>query len=206
MKNEVRIIVIAVCVFLFDKDARAQEYTSTPSFRSYFTIGFNGANIYKDSIPYNFGFMGQAGAGGTFLLHNNSRLGIEALYSVKKFKLTSDKIKYQITYLDIPLFYQHNFKEQIRINVGIQYSVLINAKSVFLDGSKKNGINFYPLKSNLSNDLALLAGLEIYLSENVFVGFRYTVSSTIITDNQKPYLTTFQFSLNYFFFNNYKKL
>jgi opacity protein-like surface antigen len=188
-------------------NSKAQVYTTNTSVKFYFTIGFNGANLFRDTVRYETGYLYQGGMGTTFALTEQSRIGLEVQYARKRIKISDPAvIKFNFDYIDLPLFYQYNFNKDFRLNLGLQYSYLLSSTYTFLDGSKSKGVNSKPLNSAISNNLALMLGTEFSLYKNLFIGFRYSLSTDYFIEKSRPSFSVFQFSLNFIFYKNYKQL
>ena len=197
------IILLVLCFFSYV--AKSQTIYSNKETASFaFTLGLTSSNLYNDSIMFKSGILFNAGFVYSLTLSEKSKLGVELLLSGKSFKKESPIVKYRFGYADIPVYYQYNFSEDFKLNVGVQYSKNIFGQKIILDGTKKNGVNTLPFSTSIDNDIGILAGLEFNFLENLNLGARYTFSSTIFSKGN-PYLGLFQFSIKYYTWRSHKQ-
>jgi len=181
-------------------------YSSKEQSTFTFNVGLTTTGEYRDTISYTQGVLFSGGATYLFAVSDKSNIGIEASYIGKAFKRSNPIIKYRYFYVEIPLFYQYKFSENIRGNIGIQYSKYLNSYYYYLDGSQNTGVHKLPLNTKLGDDYGLLLGLDIGILKNFYLGARYSISTSSFLENNTPYMGTFQFTLRAVVFRGYKQL
>ena len=100
---------------------------------------------------------------------------------------------------------QYKLGENIRFNLGAQYSSFTNSKIVQIDQNSSTGVNIQPYNNIKPADVGVLFGTEIDLSKNLALAARYTLSTSIFNDSEQVNFGVFQFSLNYAVYRSYKQ-
>ncbi len=203
LKSKALIFLLVLC--FFTNSVRSQIVYSNKETASFaFTLGMTSSNLYNDSIKFNSGILFNAGFVYALALAEKSKIGAEILLTGKAFKKENPIVKYRTGFVDVPLYYQYNFSDDFKFNIGVQYSKKIFAHQVVFDGSKKSGTNKLPFNSNIDSDFGVLAGLEFNLLENFNLGARYTVSTNVFSSG-KSYFGVFQFSIKYYTWRSHKQ-
>jgi opacity protein-like surface antigen len=140
-----------------------------------------GANLSKiDAAAYTDGFKLSYQGGAWLELDVTKKLGVqpELLFSQTSSTTTNDpntiltglnkNIDTKLNYLSIPVLLRYNVNKFVTINLGPQYSILLNKNSSLLD----NGKNAFK-----SGDLSAVAGLQLSLGSLRVYG-RYNVGLT----------------------------
>lgn len=197
------ITTIVLCLFSFK--ATAQAYSNTASSTFSFTLGMTSSNRIKDSVEYKPGILCTGGFIYTIVLSEKLNVGLELLYTGKSFKSESALIKYRYFYLDVPVYLQYKLGENIRFNLGAQYSTFTNSKIVQLDQNSTSGVNIQAYNNIKTADVGVLFGAEIDLSKNISLAARYTLSTSTFYDSDQVNFGVFQFSLNYSVYKTYKQ-
>jgi len=172
-------------------------YSNKEYSRFGFTVGLTSSNLFNDTVGYTSGILFNGGFFYNIYLNDKFNVGLELLYSGKSMKKESPIIKYRFYYVDIPLFVQYKFSENIRAEIGLQYSKYINSKFLYLDGSKKSGMHVQSLSSNIDNEYSMLLGAEFDILKDFKIGARYSYSLKPFIGKTLPYFGVFQFTLGY---------
>ncbi len=180
-------------------------YSNKASSTFAFSLGMTSTGLYRDTVSYQQGILFNGGFVYIHSLTEKSNIGVELLYSGKAFKRSSPIIKYRFGYIDLPVYYQYKFSDNIMADIGGQYSKYISSKYYYLDGSRAGGVHPEALSTNLSDDIGILVGVELGLAKNLFISARYTFSTKPFLDKTSAYLGVFQFSFKYVIFRNYKQ-
>ena len=197
------ITTMVLCLFSFN--AFSQVYSNKESSTFSFTAGMTSSNLLNDSVKYKSGISFTGGFIYTIVLSDNFNVGEELLYTGKAFKNDQPIIKYRYFYLDIPLYAQYKLGENIRFNLGAQYSTFTNSQVVVLDPANANGVNVKPYNNIKPADVGVLFGTEIDLTKNLALTARYTLSaSTFLSKNQVNF-GVFQLSFNYSVYRSHKQ-
>jgi hypothetical protein len=175
----------------------AQVYSNKESSIFSFTAGMTSSNLLKDSIHYKPGISFCGGFSYSVMLNDRLNAEIELLYTGKAFKKESPIIKYRYFFVDIPLMLQVNLSENIRMNIGVQYSIATNAQYVTLDTNSTSGIHTYKASPVKSADYGFLGGAEIDLSKSISLGARYTISGSTFFEKNGVNFGVFQLSIKY---------
>lgn len=197
------ITTLVLCLFSFK--VSAQVYSSEASSTFSFTVGMTSSNLLKDSVKYKPGILCTGGFIYTVVLSEKLNVGLELLYTGKSFKSESAFIKYRYFYIDVPLYAQYKLGENIRFNLGAQYSTFTNSKIIQIDPNSTTGVNIQPYNNIKPADVGVLFGAEIDLSKNLALAARYTLSTSIFYDSNEVNFGVFQFSFNYAVFRSHKQ-
>lgn len=181
-------------------------YSSKEQSTFSFNIGMTSTGVYRDTISYFQGILFNGGVNYLLAFSDKSNIGIECLYSGKAFKRSSPIIKYRFTYVDIPVYYQYKFSENIRADIGVQYSKYLTSQYYYLDGSKSTGVHKEPLATKFGDDFGVLIGTELGLTKNFFMGLRYSLSANSFLDNKSAYMGLFQFSFKLVVYRGYREM
>jgi len=188
--------LLVLCVYTTSLSAQT-VYSNKEYSRFGIAIGLTSSNLYNDTVGYASGILFNGGFFYNLSLNDKLNVGLELLYSGKSVKKESPIIKYRFYYVDIPLFIQYKFSENIRAEIGVQYSKYINSKFLYIDGSKKSGMHVQSLSSNIDNEYSMLLGAEFDVLKDFKVGARYTYSLKPFIGKALPYFGVFQFTLGY---------
>jgi len=130
-------LIIVLVLYFFSSSVLSQTvYSSEPSSTFFFTVGLTSSHLINDTNSYKPGILFSGGFIYSVSLNDRSNIALECLYTGKGFKQESPIIKYRYYYIDAPLYLQLKWGENIRFNMGVQYSTFVNSQMVFLDGSK----------------------------------------------------------------------
>jgi hypothetical protein len=197
------ITTLVLCLFSFT--TFAQVYSNKESSTFSFTGGMTSSNLMNDSVKYKSSISFTGGFIYTIVLSDNFNIGAELLYTGKAFKTDQSIIKFRYFYLDIPVYAQYKLGENIRFNLGAQYSTFTNSQIVVLDPANANGVNIKPYNNIKPADVGVLFGTEIDITKNLSLAARYTLSaSTFLSKNQINF-GVFQLSFNYAVYRSYKQ-
>ena len=197
------IAILLTCLFSFK--ATSQVYSNKESSTFSFTVGMTSSNLINDSVKYKSGILCNGGFMYTVVLSDNVNVGLELLYTGKAFKNESPIIKYRYFYVDVPIYLQYKLGENIRFNLGAQYSTFTNSKIIQIDPGSKSGINVQPYNNIKPADVGLLFGIEIDLNTNIALAARYTISASTFYDKNSVNFGVFQLSLNYAVYRSHKQ-
>ena len=203
--NKALIVVLGLCFFtsyLFSQTVYSNKESSSFGF----TAGLTSSDIYKDTINYEQGISLNGGFAFTFAVSDKSNIGVELLLTGKTVKRSNPIIKYRFSYIDIPVYFQRKLSENIKLDLGVQYSTLVKAKYYILEGSHAGGVLDQPLATKMTNDIGVLAGVELGILKNLFVAGRYTYFVNSIIQPESPCWGVFQFSLKCVVFRGHKQL
>ncbi len=205
MKHFKNIILTCFIICFFQTVVISQTvYSDQESYTLSFKAGVNSTNLYKDTISYFQGIFFHGGFVNTFVFSNKINACLEIIYAGKSIKKDPPLVKYHFEYLDIPLYLQYKFSENIKANIGIQYSKYLSSQYIYIDGSKKNGMHTKTLFSNMYNDFSVLLATEFNLSKQLSLEGRYTLSTKFISSKSIPYFGVFQLSFKAVMFDSYK--
>lgn len=163
------------------------------------------SNLLKDTVKYRSGILFSGGFIYTIVLSEHLNVGLELLYTGKSFKNESPNIKYRYYYIDVPVYLQYKLGDNIRFNLGAQYSTFTNSSIVQLDQNSSTGTNTKPYNNIKPADVGVLFGTEIDLSENLALAARYTLSTSTFYDSNQVNFGVFQLSFNYAFYRSHKQ-
>lgn len=169
-------------------------------------IGLTSSEIYHDSLTYKTGINFNGGFYYGLMLNDRLNIAIEAMYTGKGVKTDNPLVKYRYYYLDLPLILQIKPIQGFRINIGPQYSKFINSQIVVLDGSSHSGVNVSKYQDLKDQDLGLLLGMELDVTEKLTVAARYTMSSSLFTDKTTPGFGVFNLTFKYSIYSGYQVL
>lgn len=199
-------LIVVLVLSFFSAAVRSQTvYSSTPSSAVFFTIGITSSHLINDTNNYKSGFLFNAGFIYSVSVTDKLNIALECLYTGKGLKQDSPIIKYRYYYIDVPLYLQLKLGENIRFNLGAQYSTFVNSQIVYLDGSQSNGINIKKHTTIKSQDYGFLLGTEIDVSKNIAIAARYTISGSTFFEKNGVNFGVFQLSFNYTAFRGYKQ-
>jgi len=179
-------------------------YSSKESSRFSFTLGMTSTSLLKDTFGYKSGILFNGGFMYSVAVSEKFNVGANLLYTGKSLKNDSPIIKYRYFYIDLPIFMQYQLSDNIRINLGGQYSWHTNSKVIVIDGSNSTGINIEKSGSIKDNDYGFLAGAEIDLNHAISLAARYTLSGSTFFEKNKINFGVFQFSINYLVYSSHK--
>ncbi|HEY0029969.1 MAG TPA: outer membrane beta-barrel protein [Bacteroidia bacterium] len=194
---------LMLCLFFIN--GFSQVYSNKESSTFSMTVGLTSSNLINDSVKYRSGILCNGGFIYSVVLSEKLNIGVEALYTGKAFKNESPIIKYRYFYIDVPLYLQYKLSENIRFNLGAQYSSFTNSKIVVIDQSSNSGVNIKPSSSIKNTDYGFLAGAEIDLSDNLALTARYTISASTFFEKDAINFGVFQLSFNYSMFRTHKQ-
>lgn len=199
-------LIIVLVLYFFSGSVLSQTvYSSEPSSAFFFTVGLTSSHLINDTNSYKSGILFNGGFIYSVSLTDKSNIVLECLYTGKGLKQESPIIKYRYYYIDVPLYLQLKMGENIRFNMGMQYSTFVNSQIVFLDGSKKNGINIESYSTIKPTDYGFLLGTEIDLTKDLALAVRYTISGSTFFEKNQVNFGVFQLSFNYTAFRTYKQ-
>lgn len=196
-------MILVLCLFSFK--ASSQVYSNKPSSTFSFTLGMTSSNLIKDTVKYRSGILFTGGFIYTIVLSDHLNVGLELLYTGKSFKNESPVIKYRYYYIDVPFYLQYKLGDNIRFNLGAQFSSFTNSSIVLLDQASSTGTKTQSYNNIKPADVGVLLGTEIDLSENISLAARYTLSSSTFYDSNKVNFGVFQFSFNYAVYRSHKQ-
>ena len=142
----------------------------------------------------------------TIVLSDNINVGLELLYTGKSFKKDSPSIKYRYYYIDVPVYLQYKLGDNIRFNLGAQYSAFTHSSIVILDQNNTTGTKTQAYNNIKPADVGVLFGTEIDLTENIALAARYTLSASTFYDSNEVNFGVFQLSFNYAVYRSHKQL
>ena len=200
-------VVLISSLFLFLSNTLFSQvvYSNKASSVFSFTIGLTASDLLKDSINYSTGILFNGGFVYSLMLSDKINLNAELLYAGRAVKTDKPITKYRYYAADIPLYMQYKLNENIRVNVGGQFSKFINATITTLDGSNANGVHTRKYKNIKNEDYSFLLGGEIDLNKNLTIGARYLLSASTFFEKGKPNFGVFQLSFNYSVIRTYKQ-
>ncbi len=196
------ITTLLLCLFSFN--ASSQEYSNKVYSTFSFTVGMTSSRLLNDTITYRPGILCSGGFMYTIVLSDKLNIGLELLYTGKAFRTESPITKFRYFYVDVPVYLQYKLGDNIRFNMGGQYSTFTNSKIVLLDQTSANGVNVQPYNNIKPADVSFLAGVELDLNENFALATRYTISSSAFFDKTQVSFGVFQLSLNYVVYRSHK--
>lgn len=192
-----------LCLFCFK--ARSQVYTSEPTSTFSFTVGMTSTQCMNDTLTYKPGILCNGGFIYTIRLNEKLNFGTEILYTGKSFKGNDGAlIKYRYFYLDVPLYLQYKLGDNIRFNLGGQYSTFTNSKVVVLDVTSKTGVDIRKYNNIKASDIGVLFGAEVDITDNLALAARYTLSTDAFGDSKVAF-GVFQLSFNYSVYKSHKE-
>jgi hypothetical protein len=197
-------IITLLMLVSFISATTAQTYSNKESSIFSFTAGLTSSNLIKDSVHYKSAIMLTGGVTYSVMLNKLLNMEIELLYTGKAFKTDSPIIKYRYFFVDIPLFAQINLSENIRVNVGGQYSIPASSYYVMSDTTTSNGVKSYKTSALKAYDYGFLLGTEFDLNKNFSIGARYTISGSTFFEKNAINFGVFQFSVKYSPIKTYK--
>ncbi|MDQ3047014.1 MAG: PorT family protein [Bacteroidota bacterium] len=189
----------------FFASARSQVYSENESATFSFTAGLTSSNLYNDSVSYKSGILFNGGLVYSLTLSPRINIAAEALLTGKAFKTDSPIVKYRFYYADIPLYAQLKFNEDVRLNLGGQFSKYLSSNSSKSDTAQTNGVTSVKFKNIKDIDLGFLAGIEVDINKNLTMAARYTISSDSFFNKDKVSFGVFQFSFRYCAWRSYKQ-
>lgn len=199
-------LVSVLVLYFFSAPIFSQDvYTNKESATFSFTLGLTSSDLYNDTINYTQGILFNGGLIYTLTFSDKLNGGIELLYTGKALRKEKPFTKYRFGYIDIPLYLQYKFSDEIKANIGIQYSKISNSYYLYIDPAKANGMHKKSFSSNLNDDYGVLFGAEIHLSKNLELSARYTLSAKNFIDKRSPGFGVFQLSFKYVVFRSYKQ-
>ena len=201
-KTAFSIALICVCVF---HSFSQTVYSSDESSRFSFTAGMTSSNLINDTSHFQSAIL--CGGGFMYGITLSEKFNITAniLYTGKAFKSDKPTVKYHYFYLDFPLYLQYKLGDNVRINLGGQYSQYTNSSIVVLDGGSASGVNIEKSTSIKDNDYGFLAGIEIDITDDISLAARYSASTSAFFEKNKVNFGVFQLSLNYDVYNSHRK-
>lgn len=200
------LLLLAMFCFFGNQTFSQTVYSNKASSIVSFSVGLTSSNLIKDSIDYTSGILFNGGVVYSLTLSEKINIAAEILYAGKGFKRDLPIIKYRYFYVDIPLYLQVKLSENVRLNVGAQYSKFTNSQVINIDGSNKNGVHVQKFNNIKNDDYGFLVGAEIDFTENLAMGARYTISSSTFFEKNKPNFGVFQLSFKYAIYRSYKQL
>jgi len=203
IKCKALILILVLCFFSFNSKSQI-VYSNKETASFAFTVGLTNSNYYNDTISFKSGTLLNGGFAYSLTLSEKTKLGIDLLLTGKAFRKENPIVKFRYGFVDIPVFLQYHLTEDFKFNLGAQYSKNVFSQFVFLDGSKKNGVNVQSFSSAVDNDFGLLAGLEFNFLKDFNLGFRYTISTRAFAAHT-PYFGVFQFAIKYYTWRSNKK-
>lgn len=181
------------------------QYSNKPFSKFSFTVGLTTSDLIKDSINYAPGILFNGGFIYSLTLSDKLNANIELLYSGKAIKIDEPIIKFRYYYVDIPLYAQIKLSENIKGNVGGQFSKFTNSTVTILDGTSTNGVNALKHKNIKDMDYVFLLGAEFDLNDNLTLEVRYSLSASTFFEKNKANFSVFQVSFNYTAIKTYRQ-
>ena len=181
-------------------------YSSKESSRFSFTAGMTSTTLLKDTFGYKPGILCNGGFMYSLAISEKFNVVGNLLYTGKSLKNDSPIIKYRYFYIDLPIYLQYQLSDNIRLNLGGQYSWFTNSKAIVIDGSNSTGVNVEKSGSLKESDYGFLAGAEIDLNHAISLAARYTLSGSTFFEMNKINFGVFQFSFNYLIYSSHKKI
>ncbi len=160
---------------LFLPFALCAQQDFEPGFRYGLHGGLNASKIFSDSLAVQTAFYPFVGVSVSreFSPHWNMYLGLQYSYRGSTNE-TAHYFKLRNSYIDIQLLPQFNFWDILKIEAGIQYSILASAKYIYLDKDQKSGSNYSATKG-FSNQIEPILGVHLRVLESFDFGVRYSV-------------------------------
>lgn len=196
-------MILFLCLFSFK--GYSQVYSSNATSTFSFTASMTSSNLIKDTMKYKSGILFSGGFMYSIVLSDKINVGMELLYTGKSFKNESPIIKYRYFYVDVPIYLQYKLGDNIRFNLGAQYSQFTNSTIVQLDQGSSTGTNTEPYNNIKPADVGVLFGAEIDLTENIALAARYTLSTSTFYDSNQVNFGVFQLSFNYAVYRSHKQ-
>lgn len=193
-----------LCLLFFISSA--QVYSNKESSTFSFTAGITSSNLVNDTVKHKPSVSFNGGFIETLVLSDKINIGLELLYTGKALKDESKIVKYRYFYLDVPLYLQYKASENIRFNLGAQYSSFTNSKIIFLNGNSSGGVDIEPYNNIKPADYGFLIGAEIDLTKNIAFALRYTISTSTFFEKESINFGVFQASFNYAVYRSHKQL
>lgn len=182
----------------------SQTYSNNPSSILSFTIGLTSSTLFHDTLNLKSGILYNGGVNYSVMLNDRFNASIEVLYTGKAVKQESPIVKFHYFFVDIPLFLQTKFGENIRLNTGIQYSIASGSTVTTIDPGNANGVNVNKTKNIKPTDYGFLLGAEIDINKSLSLGARYTLSGSTIFEKDQIGFGVFQLSIKYSPIKTYK--
>jgi opacity protein-like surface antigen len=140
---------------------------------------------------------------GVYLVYNfqeNMAFQPELVFSGEgtRTEFGSEDVKFNLTYLNLPLLFRYNFSDKLSAHTGPQIGFLLSAKQKY-DGDTDD------VKDGLKGtNVAWAIGGAYELANNVNVGLRYNIGLSDIADDGdsdiKTKVSTFQITVGYTFY------
>lgn len=202
-KFKALILTLVLCFFSFF--VRSQIiYTNKETASFGFTVGLTSSNLYNDTIAFKSGTLFLGGFAYSLTLTERTKLGVDLFLSGKAFKKDDPIVKFRYGYVDLPVYLQYHFTDDIKLNIGAQYSKYVFSQRASIDGSKKTGVRTEKINSDIDNDIALMGGFEFNFLKDLNLGARYTYSINAFSKG-KPYFGVFQLNLKYYVWRSNKQ-
>lgn len=199
-------LIFALVLYFFSVPAFSQTvYSSDPAATFCFTVGLTSTKLVNDTNNFKSGILFNGGFIYSVSLSHKANIALECLYTGKGMKQELPIVKYRYFYVDVPLYLQLKLGENIRFNIGAQYSIFTNSRVVYLDGSKPNGINVEKFNTIKNKDYGFLLGAEVDITKNLAMAVRYTLSGSTFFEKNQVNFGVFQLSFNYSAFRSYKQ-
>jgi hypothetical protein len=205
-----RTILLAFAFLVFTLPSLAQTYySSDPASAILFCGGITSSNVLNDTASSNNVVSLMGGLKYRIILSEKFNLNLGAVYTGKGYKREKPIQKFRYYYLDIPLYLQYHLVQDVRIDLGAQYSVFSMGNITVIDDSKSSGVNHQRISALRPNDYGLRAGINIKMHDNFDLAAQYYLSLSALQKAASPGdFSVFNVHLQYYmvkFYNRGKK-
>jgi hypothetical protein len=192
-----RLLIALFIISLAALQASAQKYyTSDPSGSIIFAAGFNNSSLLTDTADHASIKTPFAGLMYNHVISERFNLNMGVSYIAKGYKNEKLHMKHRYFYAEMPVYLQYKLGDDIRFDIGAQYSLFTNATTTYLDGDKDGGQN--SIHDNIAlkrTDPSAMLGAELKISDSFDLAARYTRSFSSF--KKELGFSSFQLQLHY---------
>lgn len=198
-----KILFTAIGCALFSVQGYCQRYyTNEPSGAILFAAGLNNSRTLHDTASYASVKTPLGGLLYSRVINDRFNLDMGVMYAAKGYNYEKYHTKNRFFYIEIPLYAQYKLSEDVRFDLGAQYSIFTSGISTFPNGDTGSGKDHVSINDSPDdNYYSMIAGVDIKLNDHFDLTAHYTRS--LETFQNKVGFDSFELHLHYYMLRFY---
>jgi hypothetical protein len=193
-----KIVAALACSFFAMSGFAQRYYTNEPSGAILFVAGFNTSRLHTDTAKYTSVKTPMGGLLYSRVLSGKFNVNFGGIYVAKGYNNEKEYAKHRYFYVDIPLYAQYKASDDIRFDLGAQYSIFTNAVTTNTNGGTHRVSGSASLKPA---DYGFMAGIDAKLNTSLDITARYTRS--LSSFKGEPGFSSLELHIHYYMLTFY---
>lgn len=199
-----KILTLIMCSWLTIAGYGQKYYSGNPTSSIFLQGGMTSSDLVHNGQSSRRIVSPTAGLMYSFSAHKKINVNLGLQLAGRGFQTDKPIAKHRFYYFDVPFYLQYKLSDDLRFDLGAQYSTFISGRSTVLDGNKSNGITKIKAGSALiPKEVAGFLGVEFRVFDSVDLSARYVLSLDAFQN--QPSFNSIELRLSYTMVSFYSK-